>query len=132
VSAAPQPRWITKQGLIVLQERTIALHGGATGLRDEGHLESALARPVNRFHYEGVDDICFLAATYLVGVGANHPFIDGNKRAAFLACGLFLQKNGRPLVADQPDAALMVLAVAGGERDVDLVAEWVRSRSSAI
>lgn len=128
--SAPEPRWITKEGLIVLHDRSIAIHGGAPGIRDEGLLESALARPVNRFHDEGVDDICFLSATYLVGVAANHPFTDGNKRSAFLACGLFLLKNGRRLVADQKDAALMVLAVAGGERDVDLVAEWVRARSA--
>jgi death-on-curing protein len=125
----PEPRWISKEALIVLHDRSIALHGGARGLRDENLLESALSRPLNRFHYEGVEDVCDLAATYLVALASNHPFADGNKRAAFLASGLFLRLNGRRLVADQSDAALMVLAVAGGERDMYRVADWLRARS---
>jgi death-on-curing protein len=126
-----EARWISKEALIVLHDRSIALHGGARGLRDENLLESALSRPLNRFHYEGVEDVCDLAATYLVALASNHPFADGNKRAAFLASGLFLRLNGRRLVADQSDAALMVLAVAGGERDMDRVADWLRTRSVA-
>ncbi len=129
MSAAPEPRWITKQGLLILHDRSIALHGGAPGLRDEGLLESALARPANRFHYEGVEDICELAATHLIAVASNHPFTDGNKRAAFLAAGLFLRKNGRRLLAEQADAALMVLSVAGGERDIEALAGWIKARS---
>ena len=123
------PRWVSKETVLVLHERSIALHGGAPGMKDEGLLESALARPANRFHYEGVDDICALAAIYLVAVASNHPFIDGNKRAAFLAAGLFLRLNGRRLVAEQADAARAVLAVAAGERDVGPVAAWIRARS---
>lgn len=126
-----EPRWITKQALLVLHDRSIALHGGASGLRDEGLLESALARPLNRFNYDGVHDHCDLAATYLVGLVSNHPFIDGNKRAAFLAAGLFLRLNGRRLTADQADAALTVLAVAAGRRDVDELARWIADRSVA-
>jgi death-on-curing protein len=129
MTTASEPRWVTKEGLLVLHDRSIALHGGAPGLRDEGLLESALARPANRFHYEGVQDICDLAATYLVAVASNHPFTDGNKRAAYLAAGLFLRKNGRRLVAEQADAALMVLAVAAGQRDIDTLATWLRARS---
>ena len=124
-----EPRWVTKEGLVVLHDRSIALHGGAPGLRDEGLLESALTRPANLFHYEGVDDVCVLAATYLVAVVSNHPFADGNKRAAYLAMGLFLMKNGRRLTAEPAEAALTVLSVAGGERDVDALAAWVRARS---
>jgi len=123
-----EPRWITKQGLLVLHDRSIALHGGAPGLRDEGLLESALARPANRFHYEGVDDLPTLAATYLVGVCVNHPFADGNKRAGFLSAGLFLMKNGRRLTADQADAARTVFAVAAGRMDIAEVAEWLVSK----
>lgn len=128
MTAELEPRWITRQGLLVLHERTLALHGGAAGLRDEGLLESALARPANRYHYEGVRDLAALAATYLVGVCANHPFTDGNKRAGFLAAGLFLAKNGLRLEADQVDAALMVFAVAAGKRTVDQVADWLKGR----
>ena len=105
------------------------MHGGASGLRDLGLLESALERPANRFRYEGVDDACILAATYVVAVASNHPFADGNKRAAYLAGGLFLLKNGRRLIADQAEAALMVLAVAAGNRDIDELAQWIRARS---
>ena len=126
-----EPRWPSKEGLLALHDRSIALHGGAAGLRDEGSLESALGRPANRFHYEGVDDVCVLAATYIVAVASNHPFADGNKRAAFLAAGLFLRLNGRRLIAGQADAARAVLAVAAGERDIDVVAAWIRDRSVA-
>ena len=131
MTTATEPRWVTKEGLLVLHDRSIALHGGATGLRDEGLLESALARPANRFHYEGVQNICDLAATYLVGVASNHPFTDGNKRAAYLAAGLFLRKNGRRLVAEQADAALTVLAVAAGQRDIETLTAWILARSIA-
>jgi len=129
---AAEPRWVSKDALLVLHDRSIALHGGAPGVRDEGLLESALARPANRFHYEGVEDVCVLAATYLVAVASNHPFADGNKRAAFLACGLFLLKNGRRLIADQAHPALTVLSVAAGQRDVDELADWIRARSVAL
>jgi death-on-curing protein len=126
-----EPRWPAKQSLIVLHDRSIALHGGAPGLRDDGLLESALARPANRFHYEGADDVCELAATYLVAVAGNHPFTDGNKRAAFLAAGLFLRLNGRRLVAAQAEAVRAVMAVAAGQGDITEVADWIRARSIA-
>jgi death-on-curing protein len=125
-----EPRWPAKESLIALQDRTIALHGGAPGLLDEGLLKSALARPANRFHYEGVDDVCVLAATYLVAVVSNHPFADGNKRAGFLAAGLFLRLNGRRLVAEQADAARAVLAIAAGRRDTAEIGAWIRDRSN--
>lgn len=96
-------------------------------MRDDGLLESALQRPTNRFRYEEIDDLHVLGATYVVGVAANHPVVDGNKRAAFLAGGLFL--NGLQLVAEQADAALTVLAVAAGNRDVDQLADWMRART---
>ena len=91
-----------------------------------------MARAANRFHYEGVTDVCELAATYLVALASNHPFVDGNKRTAFLAAGLFLALNGRRLVADQAEAALTVLAVAAGQRDVGQLAEWLRARASGV
>lgn len=126
-----EPRWISKEALLVLHDRSLALHGGASGLRDEGLLESALQRPLNRHHYEGVEDICELAATYLVALASNHPFADGNKRVAFLGAGLFLRLNGRRLVAAQADAARTVFAVAAGQRDIGQLAEWIRERSVA-
>lgn len=117
------------QAVFVLHDRSIALHGGAPGTKDESLLESALARPANRRHYEGIEDVCTLAAIYLVAIASNHPFIDGNKRAAFLAAGLFLRLNGRKLIAEQADAARMVLAVAAGQREIEPIAEWIRKRS---
>lgn len=130
MTGSSEPIWVLKDALLVLHDRSIALHGGAPGLRDAGLLESALARAANRFHYEGVTDTCELAATYLVALASNHPFVDGNKRTAFLAAGLFLALNGRRLVADQAEAALTVLAVAAGQRDVGQLAEWLRARSA--
>lgn len=126
------PRWISKQALLILQERTIALHGGARGLRDDGLLESALARPINRFEYEGLSDRPMLAATYLVALASNHAFVDGNRRAAFLGCGLFLHLNGLRFVAAQADAVRTVLKVAAGERDLDELAAWITDRSEPL
>jgi death on curing protein len=124
-----EPSWVSREAVLVLHDRSIALHGGAPGLKDVGLLESALARPANHLHYEGVDDVCTLAAVYLVAIASNHPFIDGNKRAAFLAMGLFLRLNGRRLIAEQADAARAVLAIAAGQREIEPIAEWIRTRS---
>jgi death-on-curing protein len=121
-----EPHWLGRAALLVLHDRSLALHGGAPGVRDEGLLDSALARPPNRFHYQQVDDLCALAAIYLVGLAANHPFVDGNKRMAFLAAGLFLRRNGLRLQVGQAEAARIVFAVAGGERDEAALTVWLR------
>ena len=96
-------RWIDKRALLLLHDESLAEHGGAAGLRDEGLLESALAGPQHRASY-GNPDLAELAAAYGVGLGKNHPFIDGNKRVAFLAVGVFLALNGQRLVATQAEA----------------------------
>jgi death-on-curing protein len=83
------PLWIEKALLLDLYEDVVAASGGAFGVRDEGLLDSALARPINRRAYEGVDDLHELAATYAIAISANHPFLDGNKRMAFMALGQF-------------------------------------------
>lgn len=124
-----EPRWVSKETLLALHDRSLALHGGAPGIRDEGLLESALTRAPNRHYYEAVEDICELAATYAIALASNHPFVDGNKRAAFSALGLFLRLNGRRLVAAQADAARTILAVAAGRREIAELAEWIRERS---
>jgi death-on-curing protein len=121
-----EPRWLTKEGVLLLHDRSLALHGGASGLRDEGLLDSALARPLNRFAYEGVAEIVELAAVYAGGLSGNHPFIDGNKRTAFLAAGLFIEKNGLVLIADPTEAIAVMFALAAGELDIDRLAEWLR------
>jgi death-on-curing protein len=123
-----EPVWVQGLAIKVLHERSLALHGGPSGVRDEGLLESALERPKNRFHYDGLDDLVELAATYAVAVSRNHPFVDGNKRAAFQAMALFLRANGKRLNADQADAARMVFKLAAGELDIAAVTDWLRPR----
>ena len=122
--------WIDRLALELLHDESLAEHGGASGLRDEGLLESALARPLNLAVY-GQADVADLAAAYGVGLAKNHPFVDGNKRVAFLAVGLFLALNGWRLVASQADATLTLLAVAAGEIDEATFARWLREHSGA-
>ena len=119
-------RWIDKRLLLILHDESLAEHGGAGGLRDEGLLDSALARPLNLLVY-GEPDTADLAAAYGVGLAKNHAFVDGNKRAAFLAVGLFLALNGYRLNAAQADATLTVLPVAAGEMDEPAFARWIRA-----
>jgi death-on-curing protein len=127
-----EPRWLTKAGLILLHDRSLALHGGSTGLRDDGLLESALARPLNRHAYQAVHDTIELAATYAVAISSNHPFIDGNKRTAFLAMGLFLETNSLRLTANPVDATMTTLKVAAGEMDIDGLVAWLRINVCAV
>ncbi|KPF58640.1 death-on-curing protein [beta proteobacterium AAP51] len=122
-------RWVRRQALELLHDESIAEHGGAPGLRDEGLFESALARPQNLAVY-GEPDFADLAAAYGVGLAKNHPFVDGNKRTAFLAVGLFLALNGRRLVATQAEATLTMLAVAAGSMDETTFAAWLRTHSA--
>ena len=126
-----EPRWLAKADVIELHDYVLARTGGSSGLRDEGLLESALARPLNRWSYEGVEDIRDLAATYGIGLAKNHPFIDGNKRAAFLGVGLFLELNGWRLTATDDDAIASFYAVAASQMDEDALTEWVRTNSVA-
>ena len=122
--------WINHRVLLLLHDESLAEHGGASGLRDEGLLESALARPLNLALY-GEPDAASLAASYGLGLAKNHAFIDGNKRAAFLAVGLFLGLNGYRLKATQADATLTVLSVAAGELDEAGFAQWIRTHMQA-
>ena len=125
-----EPRWIDKRALLYLHAESLAEHGGAEGLRDEGLLDSALARPMNRLAYADDRDACDLAdlaASYAAGIAQNHPFVDGNKRAAFLAAGLFVLLNGKRLRATQVDATRTVLALAAGELDEAAFAAWLRT-----
>ena len=123
-------RWISKRALLLLHDESLAQHGGASGIRDDGLLESALARPENLLAY-GSPDIVELAASYAYGLAKNHPFVDGNKRAAFLAAGLFLALNGQRLVVAQAEAAVMVLDLAAGEITEAAFADWLRAHLQA-
>jgi death-on-curing protein len=124
-------RWIDRHALVLLHAESLAEHGGSSGLRDEGLLESALARPLNLAAY-GNPDFAELAAAYGMGLARNHPFVDGNKRAAFLAVGLFLTLNGYRLHAAQVDATMTMLAVAAGDIDEPAFAAWIREQSRAL
>lgn len=118
-------RWLDKHALLLLHGESLADHGGAAGMRDEGLLDSALARAQNLAAY-GEPDVADLAAAYGSGILQNHPFIDGNKRAAFLSVGLFLALNGNRLAATQAEATIAVLSLAAGELDEAEFAGWLR------
>ena len=122
--------WVHRRALELLHDESIAEHGGLPGLRDEGLLESALARPLNLAAY-GEPDVAELAASYGVGLAKNHAFVDGNKRVAFLAVGLFLALNGQRLVATQAEATLAMLDVAAGTLDEAAFAQWLREHTQA-
>ncbi|MGH6871682.1 MAG: type II toxin-antitoxin system death-on-curing family toxin [Rhizomicrobium sp.] len=122
-----EPVWLNPRALIVMHDASIAEHGGAPGLRDEGLFESALARPQNLLAYEGVSELARLAACYGFGLAKNHAFVDGNKRIAFIAVATFLRINGQRLVADQTQATLVMLSVASGTLSENEFAGWIRN-----
>ena len=116
-------RWVDRAVLEAVHDRQLAEHGGGEGLRDEGGLESAIARAVNRALYEN-PTAAELAAAYAFGIARNHPFVDGNKRTAWVAARLFLALNGIGLNFDKADATLMVQRLAAGELGEDEVTAW--------
>ena len=119
------PKWISKKALLLLHEESLARFGGACGMREEGLLDSALARPENLQAYQPECTLADLAAAYAFGLAKNHAFLDGNKRVAFLAIGVFLAINGFRLIAGQVDAIRVMLAVAAGEMDEASLAAWI-------
>lgn len=119
--------WLSKDEVLILHERQISVHGGPTGIRDEGLLESALSRPENLQAYAD-PDVAELAAAYAFGLAKNHPFIDGNKRASFVACALFLRLNGYRLPPDDDANIATWLALASGDLSEPGLASWLRAR----
>ena len=105
--------------------------GGLTGLRDEGMLESALARPEQMVNY-GTPDLADIAAAYAFGLARNHPFVDGNKRVAFLALGLSLRLNGHRLTSSQPQATQTILSLASGDLSESTLADWIRANMASL
>lgn len=120
--------WVHAEALILLHDESLAEHGGAAGIRDRGLFEFALARPMNLALY-GQPDVFDLAASYAHELAKNHPFVDGNKRSAFLAAGLFLAMNSMRLAASQVDATTTMLALAAGELEEGSYAAWLRAHS---
>lgn len=122
------PVWIDRSVILTIHDQQLAEHGGSPGIRDAGLLDSALARSQNLLAY-GDPDFADLAAAYGYGIAGNHPFIDGNKRTAFVAVELFLVLNDYALVADDADCVLTVLSLAAGELEEAAFAAWIRTRS---
>jgi death on curing protein len=122
-----KPKWVDKRALLLLHEESLATFGGATGLRDDGLLDSALGRAPNQWHYDKAVDFSDLAAAYGFGLAKIHAFVDGNKRATFLAIGLFLAVNGKRLRAEQADAIHTILKLAAGELSEAELAAWIRA-----
>jgi death-on-curing protein len=120
-----EPFWLTRQMIIAIHDEQLAIHGGASGLRDDGMLESALDRPRNRWAYESAE-LAELAAAYAFGIARNHPFVDGNKRTALLALYTFLGVNGYDFVVAEAEAAAIILALAAGEVSEESLARWIR------
>jgi death-on-curing protein len=127
-----EPVWVEKEALLLLHAKGLARFGGIEGLHDEGLLDSALARPRDAYHYDGLRDVAGLAASYAFGLAKNHPFADGNKRAAFMAVGLFLGANGWKLNAEPIEAIQAVVALAGGEIGEQEFATWLTLRIEPI
>ena len=120
--------WIDRAVLLAVHDEQLLEHGGAPGTRDMGLFESAIARPQQLAHYE-TPDAADLAAAYAFGIARNHPFVDGNKRTAFVAAELFLALNGLELHADDGACVVTMLAVAAGQMDETTFAGWLRRHS---
>jgi len=120
-----EPVWVSRAVVIAIHARVLADHGGASGLRDSGLLDAALARPRQIAGYDDPDRYG-LAAAYAGGLLRNHPFVDGNKRVGLLTAYVFLARNGIQLAAPEADAARATLALAAGEMDEKEFAEWLR------
>jgi len=120
-----EPEWLDTDIVLDIHAEQLAIFGGGDGMRDLALLESALARPLNKFAY-GETDIAALAAAYAFGIARNHLFVDGNKRAAFGAMIVFLGLNGIDLDVPPEDATAIILEVAAGEINEDGLARWLR------
>jgi death-on-curing protein len=127
---ARQWRWIDARLIHAVHDEQLAEHGGGAGLRDANLLDSALARPQQLAHYENID-VADLAAAYGYGLARNHPFVDGNKRSAFVAVELFLALNGQELIATDADCVLNILELATGNLPETDFAAWMRSNSQS-
>ena len=120
-----EPTWLTGELVKAIHDHQLRLFGGPPGLRDQGALESALGRPVNKWAYESAD-LAELAAAYAFGIARNHPFVDGNKRAALLSLVTFLGLNDIDFVADEAEAVVIIRGLAAGEVDEDGLTRWIR------
>src|SRR6201991_4034224 len=116
---------LPRQMIVAIHDEQLTIHGGASGLRDEGMLESALDRPKNRRSYEKAE-LAELAAAYAFGIARNHPFVDGNKRTSLLALYTFLGVNRVDFIVPEADAAAIILSLAAGEVSEESLTRWIR------
>ncbi|MDQ2069012.1 type II toxin-antitoxin system death-on-curing family toxin [Natronospira bacteriovora] len=124
------PVWISEELVMAIHERQLSEHGGGSGVRDEGMLASALARPKQKAFYGGADvDIPGLAAAYAYGVVRNHPFVDGNKRTAYVLCRTFMVLNGWDIVGSLADRYPVIISLAAGELTEEAFADWLRANA---
>ena len=121
-----EPLWIEERDALAIHDRLLAIYGGAVGLRDQGLLESALARPRQHYTYSKTSDIIALAALYTAGIVRNHPFVDGNKRTGFVIGVLFLELHGYEFTATEEGATQAVMGLAAGKFDETSYAVWLR------
>lgn len=124
-----EPIWIIEEVVHALHNRQLAEHGGGEGIRDQGLLESALTAPKNKFHYSQ-SEVHELAACYGFSIAKNHPFIDGNKRTAWVCTRLFLKLNSQDLKASPEEKVKVMLALAAGDIDQDQFATWIKEHLS--
>jgi death on curing protein len=120
-----EPLWLDVDEVIDMHAEQLSMFGGPEGLRDRAMLESALMRPVNQWHY-GEADMAALAAAYAFGLARNHPFVDGNKRIAFLSMLAFLRMNGIGFAPDPGQATAIILSLAAGEVSEASLTRWIR------
>lgn len=123
----PEPTWLERRWVDALHFQQLQRFGGSYGVRDGGAIESALARPRNRWEYGEERDPAALAAAYAFGLARNHGYVDGNKRIAFVAAAVFLDLNGWELDAPEPDVVLTMLALASGELEEEDLSRWIRA-----
>lgn len=119
--------WVERSLALAVHDAQLAVHGGGTGVRDEGLLDSALARPQNLAAYEK-PDVAALVASYAFGIAKNHPFVDGNKRTALVVCETFLTDNGFAIDANNAELAVLFEHLAAGEVSEDELVGWFRER----
>ena len=123
--------WVLREVILALHGEQLTEHGGLEGIRDEGMFDSALARPQNLAACEAGAVAARLAASHTCGIAKNHPFVDGNKRAAFVTGELFLELNGFELTASDGDCVMTMLAVADGSLSEDALAAWYQENTKA-
>ena len=119
--------WIEKKLALAIHDRQLVEHGGSAGVRDENMLESALARPQQLHAYgDPLPDLAELAATLAFGLARNYPFVDGNKRTAYVTCRTFIELNNAEMVATAEEKYLTIIALAEGKLPVEEFAQWLR------